>query len=297
MFQRAKSSTFAALLLAVSFGTLGAVLVKHHAAGLGLAFAMVRLGVSAPFALALLARQGKQRVRFVLTNRLIAVGGWFWGLGVLTFFYGASRTSSLNTGLIAALGPIVTLIIGAAFFKDRVGRATTLQWVLACVATFATAIAIALSATGSEADRVGDVLVAASVVFGTVFFLIASTLVPTLGARDVVLGSSPYAASIAVPVALLSGQAGSMTWALVAAGCVAAVGGTLMNFLQTWATSRVHPGTVALSQLVQPLQLAIIGSVFFDETIALSQAFAGAIALACVAVLTKQRNELAPAAE
>ena len=295
MFRLAKSSTLAVLVLAITLGTVSAVLVKHHAAGLGMAFAMVRLGVAAPVVGVFLARTGK--FNSVVTSRGIVLGGMFWGLGVLTFFYGASRTSSLNTGLIAALGPVITLVIGGLAFRDRVARASSAQWLLGVVATIATAAAIVVSGESNGADRVGDISIALSIVFGTFFLLYATVATRELGARNVVLGSTLYAAAVAVPLAILSGQAAQLSWKIAAVGCVAAVCGTSMNFLQTWATTRVHPGTVALSGLIQPLQLAFVGSVFFDESIAVSQAVGGLVALAAVAVLARQRDQRAGVVE
>jgi drug/metabolite transporter (DMT)-like permease len=224
------------------------------------------------------------------------VGGLLFSLHQLMFFNGLKFTSVANVAIIAALQPVLVLVVAGPWFGERVGMRETL---LSAVAIVGTVIAVLGSAGAPSWSPFGDALAVANLFSFTAYFLWSKRVRQTVGATEYVFGMTTVAAvvititCIALEQDFTSPSASDWMWLVF----LALVPGTTGHFLSIWAHAHIAAFAMSIMFLAVPVLAALGAYAFVDEPLSLQQIVGGAITLGAIAaILAPANRQPAPAA-
>jgi drug/metabolite transporter (DMT)-like permease len=263
----------------------------------------IELAGSAAVLLLVAARTG--RLHRTGAGRALAQGAVLPGLSFLLGDLGLARTTATSGALLLSVETIATVLLAALFLKERIGRVAAAALGLGTAGTALVALyapeAGSTGAAGSE--MVGNLLVLASVIGGAGYVVWSRrTAQPAEdGAEDGSansIGRTAWqflGATVAVlPFVLGSWWTGGSRIAtaephqLIAAAAVLLCGlGALLAF--NIGIDAVSASRAGLLFTLQPLAGAVTAVVVLGEPLVAGQAVGGALVLACLILLTRER--------
>jgi drug/metabolite transporter (DMT)-like permease len=241
-----------------------------------------RWSVTAVLTLLLLAQRGQVDAFGVALRR---DGRAFFVLSLfgVTLLYGLqlagqTRTSTVNTGLLANTVPVFTALLATLFLHQRLRPAGWAGIVLA----LAGAWVVSTGGLRLEVDRttaLGDLLVLLSSLAAALYFVYGARLLRLYPPLVVTAAAATLGALTLLPVALLAGRDSVWTWQAVAAVLALGVGPGLLANLWWWETVEwLDAGRAAVYVYLIPLLTMIFAVLLLGETVAAAQ-FAGAALL------------------
>ncbi len=221
------------------------------------------------------------------------IGGILFSLHQLMFFNGLKFTSVANVAIIAALQPVLVLMVAGRWFGESVGMR---EAVLSCVAIGGTVIAVLGGSAAPSWSPFGDALAVANLFAFTAYFLWSKRVRASVGATEYVFGMTSVAAVvITLACVAMEQDFGSPTrsdwmWLVF----LALVPGTTGHFLSNWAHAHTTAFVMSIMLLAVPALAAGGAYVFLGEPLSPLQGIGGSITLASIAVvLRKPRSTVA----
>jgi len=266
----------AAVVVAALAWSVAAVLVKSSELT-GLRFAMYRLWAGAAiFAAVLLATR---RRLTPTTFRACALGGVIFGVDISLTFVAFQSTNVADATVIAALSPVVIVLISARWFDEPVGpRERALA-----AASF---VGVAVVAIGSSASPswslFGDLAAFAGIATWTAYWFFSRRAREAVPALEYMASVMVAAAAVVTPVAVVAGRGpmlpSASDWISVVA--VALIPGLVGHTLVAWSHRYVESWRSALITQSQPVLASVWAWIFLDEV--LSPAVIAGIAVVLV---------------
>lgn len=185
--------------VAVMVQSFGPVIVrKIELAGLAVGFNRCWMG--ALFTIGLLYLKGER-----LSWRIIkesALGGLTFALNVATFFVAVKHTSIANASVIAAMQPLVLMLIVNRAFGERPRAA---HWVFSAIAMVGVVLVVRGSTNAKTGDPFGDFLAFVAMLMFCAYFLASKRARRTMTTFEYQAGLLIVATIAMLPLALLSG--------------------------------------------------------------------------------------------
>lgn len=265
-----------------SFGAMG--LAQLRLAGAALLFAVL-----------FLAWRGWPELRLGGRQWLVLVGVAFNGLTLnqICFINGLARTSVAHTGLIVALGPVMTLALACLLRLEPL----TLSKLLGMLISFAGVAMLTLGGqeAGSTAHWQGDLIVlagSASFAYYTIQVKEIANLYDTL-----TLNTVTFALGCLLMIPFAARAVSQIRWAKVTLGgwgglVFMIVLGTVVAYLfYAFALTELAASRVAAFNYLQPVVAALLGVWLLGEKITTRVVAGGALILLGVYLAERERGE------
>ncbi|MCE7882322.1 MAG: DMT family transporter [Actinobacteria bacterium ATB1] len=254
--------------------TAGTLLVKSlDASAIWITF--WRFVVALPLGLAFLFHAGWDRG---LRNfRAGWLGGALFGMHVLVYFSAVRATSVAVVTFVAALQPVLVMLVAGRWLGERV-TPTVVLW--GTVAIGGVALVVLGSAAGGDTSTFGNVLSVVNLFIWTAYFLLSKRLRDDIDAvpyQGVILVVS---CAVVTPIALLLGHDGSAVrsddwFAIVLIAVVPSLGHLMVN----WAHRYVAASVSSLVVLTVPVLSGVGAAILLDEPFGPLQIAGGALVL------------------
>jgi drug/metabolite transporter (DMT)-like permease len=258
--------------------------------------AQLRLaGAALLFAVLFLAWRGWPDLRLGRRQWLVLLGVAFNGLTLnqICFINGLARTSVAHTGLIVALGPVMTLALACSLRLEPL----TLSKLLGMLISFVGVAMLTLGGqeTGSTAHWQGDLIVLA----GSASFAYYTIQVKEIANRydTLTLNTLTFALGCALMIPFAARSVIHIRWAKVTPGAWGGLAfmvvlGTVVAYLfYAFALTELAASRVAAFNYLQPVVAALLGVWLLGEKITLPVIGAGALILLGVYLAERERGE------
>lgn len=225
----------------------------------------------------------------------LAVSGLF---GVTVYFFFESRgirlTSASHASLIIAVIPVVTVLAEALLFRTRISVLTGLGIALSVVG-----VVFVVNRPGPGAGGVslaGDLFMFGACLSWVAYIVLSRNLHRRLSELAITAYQALFGTAFLVPLALLEMRqwvpitlAAGVNLVYLAVFCSA-----LSNFLYIYALSALGPIAVSPSVNLIPVVGVLGGVILLGETLVWSQVAGGAVILAGVLLVSRQRPGASP---
>jgi len=225
----------------------------------------------------------------------LAVSGLF---GVTVYFFFESRgiklTSASHASLIIAVIPVVTVLAETVLFRTRITVLTGLGIALSVLG-----VVFVVNRPGSRAGGVsivGDLFMFGACLSWVVYIVLSKNLHQRLSELAITAYQSLFGTAFLIPLALLEMRqwvpitlAAGLNLAYLAVFCSA-----LANFLYIYALSALGPISVSPYVNLIPVVGVLGGVILLGETLVWSQIVGGAVILAGVLLVSRQRSGASP---
>jgi len=278
-----RSAALIVLILAAVVLGLAPILVRLTDTGPAAA-GFWRFVLAAPLLLALTARPralGGGGGGPGLPTRWMGLAALFLALDLSVWHYAIFMTSVANATVLCNLTPVVVTLFGWFAFKDRPRR----LFVVALGLAMAGAFAMSAGANGRQGSNplLGDLFALSVALFYAGYFLAVKAARRTDGAMRVMLWSTVLGAPLMLAVSLALGED---LWPGSPAGWAACAGLGLMHVIGqggvAWSLGRLPAALTAVTILIQPVVVALLGWLIFAESLTPLQALGGAVVLMAV---------------
>jgi drug/metabolite transporter (DMT)-like permease len=293
---RHREIPYLAIAAAVLAWGVGPLFVRAIDAG-GITISFWRLWLAVPFTL-LLARLAGTPLTWRIM-KLSALPGALFGLSILFGFTSFQKTSLANATLIAALQPLLVLLVAGRLFGERVGRPEVLLG-----ATSLLGIAMVVLGAGGTggASLAGDLLAVANLFVFTVYFLVIKHRRGAgLPAVALLAGVLLGAAVAVTPVAVIgSDDLFSISgWDWFWLAMMVLVPSTIGHGLMNWAQRYVDVTISSLMTLANPVVTTIGAWLVYDQVLKGVQVLGAAVVMLSLAgiVLAHHRLDVVVAEE
>lgn len=215
----------------------------------------------------------------------------------LCFFAALSRMPAGRTALFVALNPIVTALLLAVFFRERLGR---IKWIGIAIAFIGAAVVIT---RGDLAAAVHDI--GASIGLGELLMLcaVSSWAAYTIIGRFALSGLSPVAATTyaaAWGLLLLACGAASefgqvrwqqLGWQVYAAIAYLGIFGTVIGFIWYYqGVKAIGPSRTAVFNNLVPVFGILLAALLLNEPVLMSMVMGGLLVIGGVTLTNRQRR-------
>jgi drug/metabolite transporter (DMT)-like permease len=225
----------------------------------------------------------------------LAISGLF---GVTVYFFFESRgirlTSASHASLIIAVIPVVTVIAETILFRTRISLLTGLG-----IALSVAGVVFVVQRPGAPrggGSLAGDLFMFGACVSWVVYIILSKNLHQRLSEIAITAYQSLFGTAFLVPLALLEMHqwvpitlAAGLNLAYLAVFCSA-----LSNFLYVYALSALGPIAVSPYINLIPVVGVLGGVVLLRESLVWSQLVGGAVILAGVLLVSRQRPAASP---
>ncbi|MBI3782497.1 MAG: DMT family transporter [Deltaproteobacteria bacterium] len=216
--------------------------------------------------------------------RASLVGGGLFSLHQLLFFSSLKRTSVANVSIIAALQPVLVLLVAGRMFGERVTLRAALWSVLALIGTV---IVVLGSTHAAHWSLQGDVLAVANLFAFTAYFLASKQVRADVGALEYVIGMTTVSGLMILLAALATGQhllsPHGADWGYLL--FLAMIPGTLGHLLTNWAHPHVSAFVISITLLGVPVFAAVGAALFLQESLNAYHLAGGAVVLLAIAMI------------
>jgi drug/metabolite transporter (DMT)-like permease len=250
-----------------------------------LALAQIRVVASATLLCALMALQ-RGRVRLPATKRhwfhMVSLGFTGIALNQVLFISGLARTSALHAGLIAALGPLIVLILSVlkrqeSFTRNKAGGMALSFLGVVLLLTGKTVL-------GHGGSSLGDLTILA----GTAVFSFYTTLEKQIAGEydDFTLNAIIFGIGAVLMVPFTAPATLMMDWhsvsprAWLGFGYLVIFGSVVAYLIYGFALSHLPATRVAAFTYLQPVLSSALAVFLVDEQITKNEVFGGALILA-----------------
>ena len=171
----ARKRAYIQILIVAAIWGIAAPIIKYTLGGFSPAvFLTYRLFLSAVASIVIFAITGVRLPKNKKVLWMTILNGFLLttvSLGLL--FLGLNKTTSIDSNLISAMGPILIAIAGVFFLKERITKRESIGILIALTGTFITIAEPVLSGHVRFAGLEGNLLIFASLIVGTVTAILA----------------------------------------------------------------------------------------------------------------------------
>ena len=239
--------------------------------------------VTATLALALLA-QRRQTGALRTALRVDLRGFALLSLVGVTLLYGLqivgqSRTSAVNTGLLANTVPVFTALLAVLFLHQRIRPVGWLGIAVALIGAWLVSSG-GLRLDVTDSSLLGDALVLLSSLAAALYFILGARLVRSYPPLVVTAAAATLGAATLLVIDLLAGGVNHWTWQAVATVVLLGIGPGLLANLWWWETvTWLDAGRAALYVYLIPLITMVFAVALLGETISPAQLDGAALLL------------------
>ena len=238
--------------------------------------------VTATLALALLAHR-RQTGALRTALRVDLRGFALLSLVGVTLLYGLqivgqSRTSAVNTGLLANTVPVFTALLAVLFLHQRIRPVGWLGIAVALIGAWLVSSG-GLRLDVTDSSLLGDALVLLSSLAAALYFILGARLLRSYPPLVVTAAAATLGAATLLVIDLLAGGENHWTWQAVGTVVLLGIGPGLLANLWWWETvTWLDAGRAALYVYLIPLITMVFAVLLLGETISPAQ-LAGAVLL------------------
>jgi drug/metabolite transporter (DMT)-like permease len=276
-----------ALGIAVVCFSLGSTLVKK--AGIpGPTMAFWRMLLTAASWTAILWFTEHRTITRAELRRAL-VPGVVFGLNIVFFFTGVTKTSVANAEFIGSLTPLILVPAGAILFHEKVNTKALWFGMLSIVGL---TIVLFNAPPRGSASWTGNLFIVAAVCLWAAYLLTSRRLRETMSVQAIMAAIMPIAAVTVFPITLATGNLDELTvHSLPYIVILALLTGTLAHGMIVFAQRTVPIGTISIMQVAQPALAVLWAYLLLDQTILPIQLLGMAMVLGgIVAVVTTTRR-------
>lgn len=221
--------------------------------------------------------------------RRALVPGVVFGLNIVCFFTGVTKTSVANAEFIGSLTPVILIPAGALLFHEKVN---TRALSFGLVSLVGLAIVLFNAPTTGEASWTGNLLIVGAVALWAGYLLSSRKLREDMSVQAIMAAIMPIATVAVFPVALLRGELDDVTARSIPYMVVLALlTGTLAHGMMVFAQRSVPIGTIGLLQVAQPALAVVWAYLLLDQGIRPIQLLGMALVMVGqIAVVTATRR-------
>lgn len=272
----------AAATLAVSLWGGGNVLVAGAPIN-GLSLAFLRLWLAfGVYSVIMVARGVRlQRSQF----RAVAMGGFFFGADLITFYLALQYTSVAIAVTVSALQPIGVLAAASIFFGERVTR-THLLW--GTIAIGGVVMVVLGGGAGGAATLTGNLWAIGALICWAGYFIGSKSARRHVDNHTYLVWINLIGAMMLTPVILVTGldTQHAISWSgLGWVALIVAVPGS-GHIVMNWAHAHTTLTSTSLLTLAMPVISTGCAALFLDQTVVPVQIAGIAITLAALAAVT-----------
>jgi drug/metabolite transporter (DMT)-like permease len=213
-------------------------------------------------------------------------GGMLFGVNLAVFFEALRHTTVGIATVMAALVPVLALVVGHRFFGETIGP-VAVGCAVGAVAGVVLFVLPGFDASGGAPQGLALSFLAVTL---WVAYLFATKRARTgVGTIQYLFCMSSVAAVSLIPFMVLFTEEGlsppSRGWGWILA--LAVVPGTIGHGLLAWAQAHVPMSTAGILLQGEPIGAAIAGAILLDETLGPVRALGLGVAFTALAVLTR----------
>jgi drug/metabolite transporter (DMT)-like permease len=221
--------------------------------------------------------------------------GMLFGFSALLNFVSINETTLVNVGVIHSLQPAVVALFAGRYMGEHVDWRLMARSSVAILGAFL--VAAASSGQGTWSLH-GDVLAVIGLLLNSVWFLAGRWIRSRteIDATDYMLVVFTTSAVLLSTIAFLDGDRLAASSAVIGWAAITALLGTVGHTLVAWAHKWVPASVSSLFLLSQPVMIAVLAWIVFDEALVPLQILGGAIVLGALAGIVTRAGEPAPVA-
>ena len=221
--------------------------------------------------------------------RISLVGGVMFGLDLAFYYTALKATTIANATIIGSCQPVIALIVGPIFFKERPRRS---HFLYASIAIGGAVLVVLGSAGLSGWSLKGDLAAFGALVFFSGYFTASKAAAGKVSSTEFTAGTAVWATAVVLPIALVArvdfGPPGTNSWiALVA---LALGPGMIGHLLMNYSIAEVPLWLGSTLTLFIPVGSTIMASVFLDEQVRSAQYIGMAVVIAALAAIVIRPN-------
>lgn len=215
-------------------------------------------------------------------------------LNQMLFFEGLSRTTAVNTSLIATTIPVFTIALGIVAGLERLRWFKALGIVIAMSGVFYLIVPSDLALK----FRVGDVLIVLNSLSYAFYIVLSKNLLVRYGALKSIAWLFIFGCVLGVPVGFYELQAIDISdvslesWIFLAGLVLFPT--ILAYYWNTWALARVEPSTVVAYVYFQPLIGVLAATLFLGERLTIHLLVAAVMIFTGVYLVSKRKKKVTP---
>lgn len=195
---------------------------------------------------------------------------------------GQSKTSAVNSGLLANTVPIFTALLATLFLGERLRMVGWVGIVLALLGAWIVSVG-GLRLEFQIQSLMGDLLVLASSFAASLYFVVGKRLLAVYSPLLVTAAAAVLGAATLAPMAWVVPNSGVLTWSAAAALLALGIGPGLLSNLWWWETAQwLDASRAALTIYLIPLITMIFAVLFLGEAISPAQVAGTTLVLAGV---------------
>lgn len=223
--------------------------------------------------------------------RATALPGFLFGINLVCFFTGVTRTRIANAEFIGTLSPLIVVPVAAYLLRERIRPVVAL---LGGIALLGVGLIVLTADKGGTHQWSGDLLIVAAMITWSSYLLLSKKLRARISAPILMAGMTTFAALTVAPFAIATHHVTDVSrrgWMLIV--LMSFTSGVICHGLFAWAQKAVPVSTISLMQLAQPGMSAFWAWLFLSEGVRPIQVVGMVIVL--VAVGSIARSSTAPA--
>jgi drug/metabolite transporter (DMT)-like permease len=197
--------------------------------------------------------------------RRTLVPGIVFGLNMLCFFTGVTKTTVANAEFVASLAPLVVVPAGAFFFKEHINRKALWFGLLSLAGLM---LVLFNAPPRGEASWTGNAIVFCAVFLWALYLLTSRRLRDEMTVQAIMASVMTTATLTVFPITLLRGELDDVTiHSLPYIGILMVLTGTLAHGLIVFAQRSVPLGTMSILQVGQPALAVAWAYLLLDQNI------------------------------
>jgi drug/metabolite transporter (DMT)-like permease len=193
------------------------------------------------------------------------VPGVVFGLNLVCFFTGVTKTSVANAEFVASLTPLLVVPAGAFFFKEHINRKALWFGLLSLVGLM---LVLFNAPPRGEASWAGNGIIFCAVFLWAVYLLSSRRLRNEMSIQAIMAAVMTNATLTILPITLLRGELDDVTVrSLPYIATLTLMTGTLAHGLIVFAQRTVPLGTISILQVGQPALAVGWAYLLLDQSI------------------------------
>lgn len=178
------------------------------------------------------------------------IPGIAFGLNLICFFTGVTKTTVANAEFVASLSPLVVVPAGAFFFKEHINRKALWFGLLSLGGLM---LVLFNGPTTGEASWSGNITVFVAVFLWALYLLSSRRLRNQMSVQGIMAAVMTIATFTIFPITLVRGELDDLTvHSLPYIAILTVLTGTIAHGLIVFAQRTVPVGTIAILQVAQP---------------------------------------------
>jgi len=225
---------------------------------------------------------------------ILFIGSLFGLLGNQIFFIqGLSRTSPLDSSIIATSVPIITMVLSAIFLKEPASWVKIFGVVVGASGAVFLVYSSQADASG-QSSLTGNLLCLASCLSYATFLIVTKRVSQRYSPITIMKWMFLFAVLLYTPFSLkdvITTNYAGFTNQAVFSLLFAMIGATVFPYLLLpVGQSRLRPTTLAMYNYIQPIVAAVLAAIMGQDTYTLTKAFAALLVFLGVYIVTRSKS-------